>query len=83
MAIMREDIQLYPDIQRGLDASQQQGMLGRSEERIHHFQAWLQSQTDLADSHSTAGGQKPSSGSPFNDCAHETSNCHFSETVAE
>lgn len=40
--ILAEDFRLFPDIQRGLRGSNHPGMLGRCEERIHHFQAWLQ-----------------------------------------
>jgi len=36
--IMKEDMQLYPSIQRGLQSSRHQGTLARSEERIHAFQ---------------------------------------------
>ena len=39
--ILKEDFRLYPDIQRGLEASQNPGMLGRCEERIHLFQQWI------------------------------------------
>lgn len=36
--ILREDKTLFHSIQRGMEASQQKGMLGRCEERIHAFQ---------------------------------------------
>lgn len=36
--ILIEDMALYPDIQRGMDASPHRGVLGRCEERIHAFQ---------------------------------------------
>ncbi|OYX35317.1 MAG: hypothetical protein B7Y99_04190 [Caulobacterales bacterium 32-69-10] len=39
--IVGEDMAIYPDLQRGLEGSQQAGLLGRNEERIHAFQAWL------------------------------------------
>lgn len=39
--ILTEDLRLYPQVQRGLEASDQAGVLGRSEERIHAFQSWL------------------------------------------
>jgi choline monooxygenase len=41
--IVEEDIQLYPQIQKGLNASRHAGRLARSEERIDQFQRWLQS----------------------------------------
>ena len=50
LAILKEDFQLFPDIQRGLDASQQAGMLGRCEERIHQFQNWVHNHLDQTDS---------------------------------
>jgi choline monooxygenase len=56
LGILKEDFGLYPDIQRGLVSSQNGGMLGRCEERIHHFQRWLkerQSECDLTNRHST------------------------------
>ena len=45
-AILKEDFQLYPAIQRGLETSQNPGMLGRCEERIHHLQVWLKERTE-------------------------------------
>jgi choline monooxygenase len=39
--IFREDLQLYPAIQSGLQASRQPGILARSEERIHAFHRYL------------------------------------------
>ena len=39
--IMKEDVRLYPNIQRGLQASPHRGTLARSEERIHSFQAFM------------------------------------------
>lgn len=39
--ILEEDLALFPDIQRGLEASPHQGMLGRCEERIYCFQEYL------------------------------------------
>jgi hypothetical protein len=36
--ILREDRALFGDIQRGLAASRQRGLLGACEERIHAFQ---------------------------------------------
>ncbi|WP_010583522.1 aromatic ring-hydroxylating oxygenase subunit alpha [Schlesneria paludicola] len=60
LSILKEDFQLFPDIQRGLDASQQKGMLGRCEERIHQFQHWLQNQLEQTDS----TGQIATSGCP-------------------
>ena len=44
-SILEEDFELFPDIQHGLKRSSHTGMLGRCEERIHHFQAWLEKQT--------------------------------------
>jgi len=42
--ILQEDIEMYPKIQQGLNASQQRGTLARSEERIHRFQEFLSQQ---------------------------------------
>lgn len=53
LKIMKEDFQLYPAIQRGLNASQNSGMLGRCEERIHHFQQWMKNQSANQDSSKT------------------------------
>jgi phenylpropionate dioxygenase-like ring-hydroxylating dioxygenase large terminal subunit len=39
--ILREDMRLYDDIQRGLAASPHAGTLGRCEERIHAFQKYV------------------------------------------
>ena len=39
--IMLEDLALFGDIQSGLQASNQAGVLGRCEERIHQFQKYL------------------------------------------
>ena len=39
--IMTEDLGMFANIQSGLNASQQPGMLGRCEERIHSFQEFL------------------------------------------
>jgi phenylpropionate dioxygenase-like ring-hydroxylating dioxygenase large terminal subunit len=41
LRILREDQELFPQIQRGLEASTQRGMLGRCEERIHAFQQYV------------------------------------------
>jgi phenylpropionate dioxygenase-like ring-hydroxylating dioxygenase large terminal subunit len=40
--VLAEDMQLFPAIQRGLQASPHRGVLGRCEERIHAFQAWVE-----------------------------------------
>jgi phenylpropionate dioxygenase-like ring-hydroxylating dioxygenase large terminal subunit len=39
--ILNEDRALFPDVQRGLEASPHAGMLGRCEERIHAFQVYV------------------------------------------
>jgi len=39
--ILKEDVAMYPVIQRGLEVSSHPGMLARSEERIHAFQQYL------------------------------------------
>jgi hypothetical protein len=83
MTIVREDIRLYPDIQRGLDASNQPGMLGRSEERIHHFQAWMRRQLDAANPELSVNDLEKSRSAVLDDCVHETLNCHHSQSVAE
>ncbi len=51
LKILKEDFQLYPDIQRGLNSSQSPGMLGRCEERIHRFQRWIQNRPEENVSH--------------------------------
>ncbi len=38
--ILKEDVELYPKIQLGLNASKHAGRLARSEERIHRFQEY-------------------------------------------
>jgi phenylpropionate dioxygenase-like ring-hydroxylating dioxygenase large terminal subunit len=43
--IMTEDLNLIPDIQAGLEKSEQRGVLGRCEERIHAFQAFISAKT--------------------------------------
>jgi phenylpropionate dioxygenase-like ring-hydroxylating dioxygenase large terminal subunit len=40
--IVEEDQALFSAVQSGLEASSQQGLLGRCEERIHAFQSYLQ-----------------------------------------
>ncbi len=47
--IMAEDLDLFPAIQRGLQASRQTGVLGRCEERIHAFQTYVAAQTAPSD----------------------------------
>jgi hypothetical protein len=47
--IMAEDLELFPAIQRGLQASRQSGVLGRCEERVHAFQTYVQMQTAAGD----------------------------------
>lgn len=44
-AIMQEDLGLIPDIQCGLEKSEQEGVLGRCEERIHAFQQLIETET--------------------------------------
>ena len=39
--ILREDMSLFSSLQAGLEASGQQGVLGKCEERIHAFQKFL------------------------------------------
>jgi phenylpropionate dioxygenase-like ring-hydroxylating dioxygenase large terminal subunit len=43
--VLREDAYIYPDAQRGLEASLLKGVLGSREERIHAFQSWLKRKT--------------------------------------
>ena len=43
--IMKEDLELLPDIQKGLQHSSHEGVLGRCEERIHAFQAYVRART--------------------------------------
>lgn len=45
LKILKEDFGLYRDIQMGLNASRNEGMLGRCEERIHWFQKWIMEQS--------------------------------------
>ena len=40
-ALMREDAPVFPDLQRGLEASPHPGVLGSREERIHAFHTFL------------------------------------------
>lgn len=40
-SILREDLSLFADIQRGMSASPHAGVLGRCEERIHAFQSFV------------------------------------------
>jgi hypothetical protein len=44
--ILVEDLEIFGSIQAGLRASSQPGILGRCEERIHHFQEFLLAQVD-------------------------------------
>jgi choline monooxygenase len=39
--LMREDGPIFPDVQRGLEASRQRGVLGSRERRIHAFQRFV------------------------------------------
>lgn len=50
--VLSEDMALFADIQRGLEASPHGGVLGRCEERIHAFQAYVQSATSGKDNRS-------------------------------
>ena len=50
--ILKEDIEMYPRIQAGLNASKQTGHLARSEERIHRFQEYWANQMHTEESHS-------------------------------
>ena len=43
--IMTEDLGIIPDIQAGLEKSEQRGILGRCEERIHAFQTFISERT--------------------------------------
>jgi hypothetical protein len=44
--ILVEDLEIFDSIQAGLRASSQPGLLGRCEERIHHFQRFLLAQVN-------------------------------------
>ena len=44
--LMREDAPVFPDLQRGLGASEQPGVLGSREERIHAFHTFVARGTD-------------------------------------
>jgi hypothetical protein len=44
--ILVEDLEIFGSIQAGLRASTQPGILGRCEERIHHFQEFLQARVN-------------------------------------
>ena len=46
--ILREDMQLFPAIQRGLECSTGKGVLGRCEERIHAFQQFMAKRCPIA-----------------------------------
>ncbi len=46
--ILREDLRLYGEIQRGLEASPHDGVLGRCEERLFAFQAYLDRRLNLS-----------------------------------
>ncbi|MCM2374918.1 aromatic ring-hydroxylating oxygenase subunit alpha [Aporhodopirellula aestuarii] len=48
-SIMKEDLGIIPDIQAGLQSSQQAGVLGRCEERIHAFQQYVVARTKVDD----------------------------------
>ena len=56
--IMAEDLQIIPAIQAGLEKSEQAGVLGRCEERIHAFQTFLADKT---------ANQPPADGNPCQD----------------
>ncbi len=43
--VLGEDAAIYGDVQRGMEASRQRGVLGSLEERVHHFQAWVADST--------------------------------------
>lgn len=46
--ILSEDLLLFQSIQKGMEASEEAGMLGRCEERIHAFQLFLRSRQGFA-----------------------------------
>jgi hypothetical protein len=39
--VMREDMRLWADVQHGLEASRETGLLSRREERVYAFQRWV------------------------------------------
>ncbi|HEY5315482.1 MAG TPA: aromatic ring-hydroxylating dioxygenase subunit alpha [Pirellulales bacterium] len=55
LRILREDQALYPQIQRGLEASTHRGVLGRCEERIHAFQQYVDRGMRQPAAHASAG----------------------------
>jgi hypothetical protein len=83
MAILREDFRLYPDIQRGLEASQNTGMLGRCEERIHHFQRWMKNQSAERDPSIKTSNPTVVTASCLSDCGQTKSNHCLSQSIAE
>jgi phenylpropionate dioxygenase-like ring-hydroxylating dioxygenase large terminal subunit len=58
--IMQEDIQLFSDLQRGLDASPNLGLLGACEERIHAFQQFVVEHCDKPAAVASALSEIPS-----------------------
>lgn len=46
--LVNEDLGVFEEIQRGLDASRQKGVFGAMEERLYHFQKWVIEQSDGA-----------------------------------
>jgi hypothetical protein len=46
LLLMREDGRIFEAVQRGLETSQQPGVLGTREERIHAFHQYLRTSLD-------------------------------------
>jgi choline monooxygenase len=57
--LMSEDTPVFPDVQRGMAASPQPGVLGSREERIHHFHTYLAARAGTGEPAQMAGRKEP------------------------
>lgn len=48
--VLNEDLVMYPQIQKGMTAARRPGILGRCEERLHSFQAFVHGRMTTVDS---------------------------------
>ncbi len=83
--ILIEDLQIFESIQAGMRASEQPGVLGRCEERIHRFQEYLVDGVGqgLSDNSSQCSSPSPSSSSSSSHSANPLSNPSLNPSSSE
>lgn len=78
--ILQEDIRMFPVIQRGEAAAQHRGLLGRCEERLHFFEAFVAQQVgrcrDGSAGESCTGGDVREENVPFRGVLNEGVACN-------